>query len=134
MLMGTITAVFGGVLRDIVCNEIPRAFRDHRPDALCAFAGGWVLVLLRGIDWAATPAVAAAAGVATGLRILALALDFRLPPGRRAARQTNDRAADMADIWPTFGNPGFGNPGIRAVRNDPSRRSVASRARRQHLH
>ena len=30
VLMGMITAVFGGVLRDIVCNEIPQAFRDHR--------------------------------------------------------------------------------------------------------
>ena len=38
--MGLITAVFGGVLRDIVCNEIPSAFRDHRPYAVCSFAGG----------------------------------------------------------------------------------------------
>ena len=44
VLMGMITAVFGGVLRDIVCNEIPSAFRDHRPYAICSFAGGWVLV------------------------------------------------------------------------------------------
>ena len=35
---GVITATFGGVLRDIVCNEIPSAFRDHRPYAICAFA------------------------------------------------------------------------------------------------
>ena len=39
VLMGVVTAVFGGVLRDIVCNEIPSAFADHRPYALCAFAG-----------------------------------------------------------------------------------------------
>ncbi|MBK9251781.1 MAG: trimeric intracellular cation channel family protein [Proteobacteria bacterium] len=44
VLMGVITAVFGGVLRDIVCNEIPSAFHDHRPYAICAFIGGWVLV------------------------------------------------------------------------------------------
>lgn len=44
VLMGMITAVFGGVLRDIVCNEIPQAFRDHRPYAVCSFAGGWVVV------------------------------------------------------------------------------------------
>ena len=31
VLMGVVTAVFGGVLRDIVCNEIPAAFSDHRP-------------------------------------------------------------------------------------------------------
>jgi uncharacterized membrane protein YeiH len=39
VLMGVVTATFGGVLRDIVCNEVPRAFSDHRPYALCAFAG-----------------------------------------------------------------------------------------------
>ena len=29
VLMGVVTATFGGVLRDIVCNEIPTALRDH---------------------------------------------------------------------------------------------------------
>ena len=46
VLMGVMTAVFGGVLRDIVCNEIPSAFRDHRPYAVCAFLGGWVVVVI----------------------------------------------------------------------------------------
>ena len=41
VLLGMVTAVFGGVLRDVVCNEIPRAFNDHRPYAVCSFAGGW---------------------------------------------------------------------------------------------
>ncbi len=44
VLMGIITGVFGGVLRDMVCNEIPSAFKDHRPYAVCAFLGGWVYV------------------------------------------------------------------------------------------
>ena len=44
VLMGMVTAVFGGVLRDVVCNEIPRVFNDHQPYAICAFAGAWVVV------------------------------------------------------------------------------------------
>ena len=78
-LMGVMTAVFGGVLRDIVCNEIPSAFHDHRPYAVCAFAGGWVVV---GAHWLALDATAAlflGAACASGLRLLAMWRDWRLP-------------------------------------------------------
>lgn len=44
VMMGVITAVFGGVLRDIVCNESPSALLDHRPYAICALLGTWILV------------------------------------------------------------------------------------------
>jgi len=79
VLMGVVTAVFGGVLRDIVCNEIPSAFRDHRPYAVCAFAGGWVLVAAHAIgaaDWAGLVSAAATAAL---LRALTLLTDFQLP-------------------------------------------------------
>lgn len=46
VLMGVITAVFGGVLRDVLVNEVPRAFHDHQPYAVVAFAGAWIVVLL----------------------------------------------------------------------------------------
>jgi uncharacterized membrane protein YeiH len=79
VLMGLVTAIFGGVLRDVVCNEIPTAFRDHRPYAVCAFVGGWVLV---GAQWLGVPdpyGLVVAAATATGLRVLALLLDYELP-------------------------------------------------------
>jgi len=79
VLMGMVTAVFGGVLRDIVCNEVPAAFRDHRPYAICAFAGGWVLV---GADAAGTPAwvgLLAGALAVSVLRALALLTGYTLP-------------------------------------------------------
>ncbi len=79
VLMGVVTAVFGGVLRDIVCNEIPRAFSDHRPYAVCAFAGGWVLVGARAFGLDDASALLAAAATATGLRVLALLMRARLP-------------------------------------------------------
>jgi uncharacterized membrane protein YeiH len=77
--MGMITAVFGGVLRDIVCNEIPSAFRDHRPYAICSFAGGWVLVGAQALQAPAWAGLLGAAVVAAGLRVLALATGFKLP-------------------------------------------------------
>jgi uncharacterized membrane protein YeiH len=79
VILGMVTAVFGGVLRDIVCNEIPRAFSDHRPYAVCAFAGGWMLVALHA--WGAPPSLAllAAAVATTLLRIAALVWNWQLP-------------------------------------------------------
>lgn len=79
VLMGVITAVFGGVLRDIVCNEIPSAFSDHRPYAICAFAGGWVLVAVHTMGAPDAVGLVCAAVTAAALRALALLTDFTLP-------------------------------------------------------
>jgi uncharacterized membrane protein YeiH len=86
VLMGMVTAVFGGVLRDMVCNEIPRAFSDHRPYAVCSFAGGWVLVLAHALAAPNWLALLACSATATLLRVLALHTGYRLPawqPGER---------------------------------------------------
>jgi uncharacterized membrane protein YeiH len=79
VLMGVITATFGGVLRDIVCNEIPTALRDHRPYAICAFAGGWALVLAQHAGVPASLALLLGAACASGLRVLALLTGYTLP-------------------------------------------------------
>ena len=79
VLLGVVTAVFGGVLRDIVCNEIPNAFRDHRPYAVCAFVGGWVMVAAQTGNWPQWASLLAAAGTASALRVAAMLLDWRLP-------------------------------------------------------
>jgi uncharacterized membrane protein YeiH len=80
VLMGVVTPVFGGVLRDLVCNRIPQAFSDHRPYALCAFLGAWLYLGLEtlGLNEAAVLSVTVA--FTAGLRLLALRLDWKLPP------------------------------------------------------
>lgn len=82
VLMGTITAVFGGVLRDIVCNEIPQAFRDHRPYAVCSFAGGWVVIAADALGLSSWVGSLWGAAVATLLRVAAITFDWRLPKWR----------------------------------------------------
>ena len=36
-----ITGTFGGVLGDMICNEVPTLFRPSPLNATCAFAGAW---------------------------------------------------------------------------------------------
>ncbi|MEO8546527.1 MAG: trimeric intracellular cation channel family protein [Burkholderiaceae bacterium] len=82
VLMGVITGVFGGVLRDMVCNEIPAAFKDHRPYAVCAFIGGWVYV---GLGQLAAPgwlALVSCVVVTAGLRCVAVWRNLQLPVWR----------------------------------------------------
>lgn len=82
IMMGVIAATFGGVLRDLICNEVPVLFRDHRPYALCAIAGGVGYGLVQvtpADDWLA---IAVCVVVTTGLRVLTLWRDWRLPQWR----------------------------------------------------
>ena len=78
-MMGVITGIFGGVLRDVICNEIPLVFRRGHLYATCSFAGCWTFLAL---DWLQMPqAVAVAAGVAVIclLRYLSVRFDLKLP-------------------------------------------------------
>jgi len=45
-LFGVITGTFGGVIGDVICNEIPRLFRPSPLYATCAFVGAWVYMVL----------------------------------------------------------------------------------------
>lgn len=46
VLIGVITGVFGGVLRDIICNEVPVFFKQSQLYATCSFIGSLIFVLL----------------------------------------------------------------------------------------
>lgn len=82
VMMGLVTGVFGGVLRDMVCNEIPKAFKDHRPYAVCSFAGGWTYVALWSADSPGWIALLGCLVVTVGLRALALWRNWQLPAWR----------------------------------------------------
>ncbi|MEY4639469.1 MAG: hypothetical protein RLY13_467 [Actinomycetota bacterium] len=82
VIMGVITAVFGGVLRDVVVNEIPRAFVDHQPYSIVAFAGGWVVVGLDALGTSSFIAVGVGAFVISALRFAAMIFGWRLPTWR----------------------------------------------------
>ena len=76
------TAVFGGVLRDICCNEIPKAFSDHQPYAVLAFLGSWLLIGLTALNLPEGLILFLSASFTTILRVLAIQLKWQLPSQR----------------------------------------------------
>ena len=82
VLMGVITAVVGGILRDVLVNEVPRAFHDHQPYAVIAFAGGWIVVLLSYLRTPEYVDVLVAAIAMVAVRLVAVKLGWKLSPWR----------------------------------------------------
>lgn len=77
-MMGVITGVFGGVLRDVILNEVPIVLRDNRPYAMTAFFGCWFYVLMRGVGAEEVLALWTAAGLITVTRLIAWRNDWSL--------------------------------------------------------
>jgi uncharacterized membrane protein YeiH len=46
VLIGVVTGVFGGVMRDVICNEVPVFFKQSQLYATCAFFGSLLFVIL----------------------------------------------------------------------------------------
>jgi uncharacterized membrane protein YeiH len=79
LVMGMITGCMGGLVRDVVCNEVPLVLKEGELYVTAAFAGAGsaVLVLLAGAGNG--PALAACAAVTLILRAGSLVFGWRLP-------------------------------------------------------
>lgn len=79
-LMGVVTGVFGGILRDVICNKIPHIFkRGTRLYATCSFIGIWLFILL--VKFNVDISVASWAGTLTvfAMRMAAVRWRWTLP-------------------------------------------------------
>ncbi len=81
-LMAVITAVFGGIIRDVLVNEIPRAVNDHQPYALMAFGGAWILWGLEELQVENTIAITSTALLIIAVRFMAIIFKWKLPAWR----------------------------------------------------
>ncbi|NTW59681.1 MAG: trimeric intracellular cation channel family protein, partial [Nitrospirae bacterium] len=78
-LLGVTTGVFGGVMRDIICNEIPHVFTRTELYATCAFAGACSYLVIFSAGGNEIAAVLACIALTFVLRMLAIRYKIRLP-------------------------------------------------------
>ena len=76
--LGTITACFGGVIRDILCTEIPIIFRREIYATICIF-GGIVFFLLRKLNLENDFLYLATSIIIITIRLMAVKFKWYLP-------------------------------------------------------
>ena len=76
--MGVITGVFGGILRDVLCNEVPLVFSGELY-ATAAWSGALLLILSRAQDSGGDLAVVAATVAVLVIRLAGIHWRIRLP-------------------------------------------------------
>lgn len=79
LLMGTITGVAGGVLRDVLTAEIPLVLRPGRLYATAAIVGAGLYVLLAGQGVSREAAALVGMGAIAALRLAAIYWGLELP-------------------------------------------------------
>jgi uncharacterized membrane protein YeiH len=79
MLLGVVTSIFGGIFRDIICNEIPKVFHRNELYATCAAFGSTVFLLSLQFWLSSLPAMLAGVLATVLLRFLSVKYKIRLP-------------------------------------------------------
>ena len=80
-MYGVMGATFGGVIRDILCNEKPLLLIDSEPYATCAFAGSWLYLGLMYFNVQAFLSLALGSVLVFVLRMASIKLKWRVPSG-----------------------------------------------------
>ena len=93
-LLGMLTGIGGGMMRDVLVREIPTVLRTELY-AVAALIGAAVVVTGRMLHLPSAAAAAAGAVLCFGLRLMAIRRGWQLPiarPLKRSDPETNDRS------------------------------------------
>lgn len=82
VMLGVTTAVTGGMIRDVICNEIPLIL-TREIYATAAFLAGVVYVMLDAFSLGQSIAVGLAVAAGFSIRALAILFNWSLPAARR---------------------------------------------------
>ena len=77
-VIAVITGVFGGLLRDVILNEVPMVLRDGKPYALAAFLGCGAYSLMLAAGMPSSAAAWAASTFIVIVRLLAWRYDWSI--------------------------------------------------------
>jgi len=79
VIMGVATGCFGGLMRDVVCNEVPLVLKQGELYVTCALAGASTAVAVLAIEQSLGWALMSCSGVTFALRAGSLAFGWQLP-------------------------------------------------------
>lgn len=79
LIMGVITGSFGGLMRDVVCNEVPLTLKQGELYLSCAFAGAAGALILTALGLGGLPAMIACGAITFALRAGSLRFGWKLP-------------------------------------------------------
>ncbi|WP_428306902.1 trimeric intracellular cation channel family protein [Lacipirellula sp.] len=83
ILMGVITGSCGGVIADVICNDLPSVFQRSPLYATCSFLGALSYVALHALGVDSSAAMAIGVTVVVAIRIGAVRWNWQLPPHTR---------------------------------------------------
>ena len=86
VILGTLTATFGGVIRDILCNEIPVLFRKEIYATLC-IAGGILYFTLKELNFEQNFISLVVTIFSIGFRLISFKYNWSLPSGTLFVRK-----------------------------------------------